>query len=262
MTFRTRLIRAAGLAIVSLGLFAACSPPTEEAKLTAELKKLDLNAEDLETTAIFDSLVATYPITVFERAAEKGDARAAALLGEVYYEGRLVEENLPRAGDLFEQSCKAKEPLGCIFHATMLMPDHEETARAALQTGCDGKNTRACIYLATMMDEGTGGPQDEAGAMEIFETACKSGYQEGCFKIGIQKVVERTDEADIEARAIFDKACTNDHGESCHYLGLMNRKGTGGQVNAQRALFLLDKACKLGEEEACSDLAETQDMLR
>jgi TPR repeat protein len=79
--------------------------------------------------------------------AEKGSISAALYLGELYYEGELVEENVVLALKLFQLSSPEKQPV-------------------------------AAFYIATMFDEGVGVQQDVKQATYWYEIAASQGFDD------------------------------------------------------------------------------------
>ena len=100
----TRAIAAA----ITLAALAACSvAKTEGGALSAELKAIDLEAIGDKTGETFTKLRETHSLAAFEEAAASKDGKASALLGQAYYEGLGVTEDMARSADLFRQSCEA-----------------------------------------------------------------------------------------------------------------------------------------------------------
>lgn len=257
-------------AALTLVLLAACSKPqTEGGALSADLKSIDLEAIGDKTGETFTKLRETHSLAAFEEAAASKDGKASALLGQAYYEGLGVTEDMARSADLFRQSCEADYPLGCVFHSFALSsglggkPADAPGAVAALTKACDSGSPSGCNLLGVMYVKGEMVDADVATAAGLFEKACKGGHAESCFNIGEQLLLSAKGDGadDPAALAMLNKACDGDYADGCHYAGLMYRKGQGAETDANKSLKLLAKACSLGANRSCDDLKETRDIL-
>lgn len=269
MTLTRAIAAAIAVSTIALvGLTACSKPPTEGGALSAELKSIDLEAAGDKTGETFTKLRETHSLAAFEEAAAT-DGKAAALLGQAYYEGLGVAEDMGRSADLFRQSCDSNFALGCVFHSFALSsgmggkPEDEPGAVAALTKACDSGSPSGCNLLGVMYVKGEMVEANVSTAAVLFEKACKAGHAESCFNIGQQLILSANgDETDDPAAlAMFNQACDGDYADGCHYAGLMYRKGKGAETDAKRTLTLLAKACSLGANGACDDLKETRDML-
>lgn len=185
-------------------------------------------------------------------------------------------EQLSNAGtDAFEQGVTA-------YRAQ----DHQ-TARGHFQTACEANHARGCAVLGLLLRDGMGGATDGFGARDLFHKACNGGYAAACGHLGFMlrlgtvgvsrdlagareaygKGCDAGDasacgnlgsmllgggfNADARARDAFRIACEADLPVWCREYGQMLTDGTGGAIDSLAGRAALQKACTIGDTEAC-----------
>ena len=56
-------------------------------------------------------------------------------------------------------------------------------ARSLYEQACQAGSPTGCEYFGLMLSAGTGGPQDTAGARELFDRTCKTGHLDSCVRL-------------------------------------------------------------------------------
>jgi TPR repeat protein len=108
-------------------------------------------------------------------------------------------------------------------------------ARELFEKACAGKNGSACFVLAEMQFGGEGGPVDKINAAASYETACDIEAPLGCYELGM--MVARGDAvAEDEPRAarLLGKACKAKppSPRACDVLRRACRSGSGPACEA------------------------------
>jgi TPR repeat protein len=168
---------------------------------------------------IADALVA------WRKAVEKGSTSAMVELGVAYGTGAGVAKDDGTARKLFERAAEAGNPrgvtnlaaLGGSTAATDPARSRELLGKAA-QT-----NAEAQYQLGLMLADGTGGPQDDAGA-----------------------------------RALFEKAAAQNHPGALERMGAFAAEGRGGPKDRDAAKSYYKRAAELGNDQARAALKKME----
>jgi TPR repeat protein len=125
----------------------------------------------------------------FWRDCELGSAVACALLGDRYKGGRGVTVDPEKALELYERACGEGSSLGCSGQARMLdwasteadnVQKLDEKAAELNGQHCKQGDPFYCTLLADAYKDGRGLPKDIKRAIELYESACKSGQKRAC----------------------------------------------------------------------------------
>jgi TPR repeat protein len=141
------------------------------------------------------------------------------------------------------------------------------------QRACDGGDAAACGHLGALYEQGLGVVRDLARARALHEKACTGGYWFSCHNLIVlgddvgrrvladdgrrgcergspwscdQLALFTSDKA--ESRRAFERGCDGDWGPSCYSLSL-----SMVSRDPARARALRQKACKLGNPNACQN---------
>ncbi len=152
--------------------------------------------------------------------ADKGDAAAQNLIGELYQHGRFVKQDLPKAVKLFRLSADqgnhhAQHSLGVMYqNGRGVKPDILETAKL-FKLSAKQANRNAQHALGLMYQNGQGVKQDPLEAIKWILKSAKSGYsnsQKSLRQINHLKWVKlAAEQADINAQTFMGAS---------YYLGL------------------------------------------
>lgn len=113
-------------------------------------------------------------MAAWRKAAEKGSTSAMVELGVLYGTGSGVARDEAQARKLFERAAEAGNPRG-VTNLTALggggvTSSDPARARQLLAKAAE-TNAEAQYQLGLMMEDGTGGPADDAAARALFEKA-------------------------------------------------------------------------------------------
>lgn len=102
-----------------------------------------------------------------------------------------------------------------------------------------------------MMEAGVAARPDPAGAVTLYEVACRAGELDGCEQLG--RTLADTGELRRAAR-VLGNACKAGHALSCETLGTLVEEGRGVGRSTRRARALYRRACRGGRANACDRL--------
>jgi TPR repeat protein len=121
-------------------------------------------------------------IGAYRKAADKGSTAAMVDLGRLFAAGSGMPKDEAQARKLFERAAQA----GNARAAAELMalsnnggaPTDPAEARALLTKAAEANSAEAQYQLGIMYAEGTGGPKDDVAARALFEKAAAQGHAE------------------------------------------------------------------------------------
>ena len=155
-------------------------------------------------------------IGAWRKAADKGSTSAMVELGVVYATGAGAARDDDQARKLFERAAAGGNPRGVTNLAALSGGASADPARAReLLARSAETNAEAQYQLGLMMADGTGGPQDDAGA-----------------------------------RRLFEKAAAQNHPGALERMGAFTQEGRGGPKDTSAAKAYYERAAALGDEDA------------
>jgi TPR repeat protein len=164
-------------------------------------------------------------IVAWRKAADKGSTSAMVELGVLYATGAGVAKDEAQARKLFERAAGAGNPRGVSNLAALggaTTPSDPARSRELLAKSAE-TNAEAQYQLGLMLAEGTGGPQDDAGA-----------------------------------RALFEKAAAQNHAGALEQMGVFAETGRGGPKDVDAAKAYYQRAADLGDDNAKAALKRMQ----
>jgi uncharacterized protein len=172
--------------------------------------------------------------------------------------GEIVEAKLiPVDQDPFyEGSCRAGIPSGCFRQAWTLWSRNRSTDRdralEIYQTACRSGSAEACAYGGLRLMETANRGRD---SIALVERSCELGSAGGCttlaFFYATGKVVGKDDR---RATALYVKGCDLGDPRGCYNVGLMADEGRGTARDVSRAVAKYGQACDSGSSTACTNL--------
>jgi TPR repeat protein len=162
------------------------------------------------------------------------------------------------------RECTSRHPDACFAAGHMYavgIHTRREPERAAelFEQACNAGYPAACTYLASSYEFGVGVTADRARAQRLYESACNSGDGRAC--VGLGALIETENPA--LAQMMFErgrdrlrKACGDEPGVECGALGLIYTQGLGVEIDIIRGEQKYEAACRAGDVESCSVLAE------
>jgi TPR repeat protein len=156
-------------------------------------------------------------VAAWRKAADKGSTAAMVELGVLYGTGAGVARDEEQARQLFERAANAGNPRGVTNLAALggaAVATDPARSRELLAKAAE-TNAEAQYQLGLMLADGTGGPQDDAGA-----------------------------------RALFEKAAAQNHPGALERMGAFASEGRGGPKDRDAAKAYYKRAADLGDEQA------------
>lgn len=164
-------------------------------------------------------------IAAWRKAADKGSSSAMVELGVAYGTGAGVAKDEEAARKLFERAAEAGNPRGVTNLAALggsTAATDPARSRELLGKAAE-TNAEAQYQLGLMLADGTGGPQDDAGA-----------------------------------RALFEKAAAQNHPGALERMGAFAAEGRGGPKDRDAAKAYYKRAADLGNEQARASLKKME----
>ncbi len=166
-------------------------------------------------------------IATWRRAADKGSTSAMVELGVAYATGAGVAKDEAAASKLFERAAQGGNPRGISNLAALSGKGGAASAdpvrsRSLLAKAAE-TNAEAQFQLGLMLQDGVGGPKDDAGARNLFE-----------------------------------KAAAQDHPGALERMGAFAKEGRGGAQDSSAAKAYYEKAAALGNDDAKAALKRAE----
>jgi uncharacterized protein len=201
-------------------------------------------------------------IAYLEPACAQGNLESCAVLGDL-----LQESDVPRARKLFERSCEADVPLGCLHYGRVLgteaetNPEARGSALRAAEKACAREFGKGCVLLGDLYAAGEPTPEDWQAAMRAYRKACEQEALEGCAKIGdLLLAGEHIERDEAEAYSFHLRACYLHSGSDyrCMSLGRIYEQGLGVEADWRQALMAYTRECQPEENrfQGCYTIGE------
>lgn len=166
-------------------------------------------------------------IATWRKASDKGSTSAMVELGVAYATGAGVAKDEAAAAKLFERAAQGGNPRGVSNLAALSGKGGAASADPArsrnLLTKAAETNAEAQFQLGLMLQDGVGGPKDDAGA-----------------------------------RSLFEKAAAQDHPGALERMGAFAKEGRGGAQDSGAAKAYYEKAAALGNDDAKAALKRAE----
>jgi hypothetical protein len=183
-----------------------------------------------------------------------GDAASCTRLGYLLAHGEqgFVRDD-KRALGFYERACGVGYAPACfnigVLHAQAGdAPKEQQIAATYWDRACSDGYPPACSNLGALYARDASSTKARAQAVELFARACSGGDPVGCMNAVV--VMRRMDQAEVDhdVGALLDLACDGDVAAGCFELaGWLTQHGAAqGSANAA-----LEKACRLGSQDAC-----------
>jgi TPR repeat protein len=164
-------------------------------------------------------------LAAWRKAADKGSTSAMVELGVAYGTGAGVAKDEEAARKLFERAAEGGNPRGVTNLAALggsAAASNPARSRELLSKAAES-NAEAQYQLGLMLADGTGGPQDDAGA-----------------------------------RALFEKAAAQNHPGALERMGAFAAEGRGGPKDRDAAKAYYKRAADLGNDQARAALKKME----
>lgn len=205
------------------------------------------------------------------RAANKGDARAQALLAEAFESGRLGSVDIPKAVDLYTRSAAAGDAsamrgLAGLYREGRGVARDGARALALLTHSAEAHDAQAQYELGLIYTDGELAPQDYAQCVHWYERSAAQGHRGAINNLadklehglGVGQDLER-------AIALYRRAADMNISAAWYSLGRMAAEGRGMPCDLDEAVRCMRVAAEHGFSDAVALLAsyrQAQDVAR
>lgn len=237
----------------------------------------ELDLRHLEAAGAADASVQT--ARWFQDDCMQGDVRSCLQVALVLHERGAASTDTRKAVDRLAAVCEGHFQPGCTLAGRLLqegqvVPRDQGRARAVLEVACEASQPDGCLQLARM-------PQDPQQAYRRFRRACDLGSTSGCeegralvARVGLQvdsqelgRDLERACRSGLGSACVgaahvagwqrgaadfLQLGCVAGESVACLELAGALERGLPGHADAPRAQALYDRACSLGDKEACA----------
>ena len=202
-----------------------------------------------------------YAISLIEKAAQQGYAKAQNNLGLRYTDGKGVEQNKEKAVYWFEQAAKQVYDWGQINLAACYadgdgVEKDEEKAFYWYEQAAKQGNAVAQYNLAICYDNGKGIKQDKEKAFYWYEQAANQGFDWGqknladCYAVG-----QGVEKNEVKAFYWYEQAAKQGNAEAQNRLGICYNWGKGIEQDKKKAIYWFEQAVNQGFAWAQYNLA-------
>ena len=115
----------------------------------------------------------------------QGAAESCAVLGGLYNQGEVAEQDYVLARKFLERACSLDDGFGCtllgaLYHDGSGVRADFARAREYCARACGLQDAPCCMLLGELHYLGLGGTRDAKQAREYYGKACDAGHQPGC----------------------------------------------------------------------------------
>jgi TPR repeat protein len=181
--------------------------------------------------------------------------------GVAHAEGWGMPASPAHAALLFRQACDNHEVAGCASYAEVLLKGAPGVARdpnralTLLGRACSNGSFKACYGVGLALSEGLIGEPRPAEAASYLRYACGYKLPQACNQLAFLLDSGVIGTNLVEARQLSEFACSQGVAAACVRLSGYYERGVAIAPNSEKAAELLARACKLGESQACVQVA-------
>ncbi len=187
----------------------------------------------------------------------RGQGDACHNLGVMLQSGDGIDVDSKRANFYFARGCERDVPQSCGAVANVMERVGGElgTTFELMRRACEGGSGASCHNLAVAFKNGTGVPQDEKAAINLFDRGCEAGVLESCNSLAALSMLKNGKRNPTRALNAFRSACEGGDGAGCANLGTMLLIGDGVAPDPKAAADANRTACERGIGQSCARLA-------
>lgn len=199
-------------------------------------------------------------LQVLTAAAEAGSSQAHVMLGDIYREGAIIEQDLAAAARWYEaagpQSADGLNALGRMaFEGVGVPVDMDRAAELLGRAAALEENPRHAHDYALAL-EARGAPGDIELAAQWYQFAAAAGHDPAVTSLGVLYLEGRGVGADPgRAQALFEQAAEAGDARAQNNLGLVYARGGSVEQDYARAAELFRAAADQGLPQAMTNLA-------
>ena len=189
----------------------------------------------------------------YEDQCSQGKVYYCFALGQYYANGQKgYTKNNTKSKYFFEKACDLNYGVGCynlglVYLNGLGVNKNKSSAKTYFDKACSLGRQEACDEISNNYSSGSNISHEEY---------CSQGKGEYCFSLGWSYANGKNGYTKDYSKAIdfYRKACDLDYGPACNNLGVLYANGEGINKNVPIARIYYDKACKLNNEQGCSNL--------
>lgn len=233
--------------------------PSRATSFGVSAEEKSISAEEYYKTGQYD-----FAATLFERAAQSGNSRAAVYLGYMYEHGLGVTRDDVQAVSWYRKAAEAKDAtgmsnLGFMYqHGRGGLSQNDEVAVSWYRKAAEAGDASGMRHLGFMYEHGLGGlPRDAAQAVSWYRNAAEGGDATGMCNLGFMYEHGRggLSQNDDVAVSWYRKAAEAGDSLGMTNLGFMYEHGRGGlPKDLTQAVSWHRKAAEAGNALGMSNL--------
>jgi len=218
----------------SLAIFFLEHTQTQEsAKRGLQLLELSCRRDDGDACAHLGVFASDWEESPFEKSPRDYLEKACLLesglgcaaFGDAYREGSVVEEDMDKALQLYDQSC-------------------------------DYGSGRGCTNLGNVYRYAIEVDRDPQKALSAYQRACDLDHGPGCEGLARMKLSDPAEPyAPHKAAELLRKGCGNGHYGSCNYYIALHADDVHLEQSFDKVVSALEEGCEAGSNDTCDTLA-------
>ena len=256
------LILLALLLVMQLGACGSTAPAGETEQPQQETEETDEatpeSAEETARTLVEQGWALAYPDsgepdyaaarTLFEQAAELGNADALNELGLLYNDGKGVAQDYVKAREYYEQasalgSQHAMYNLAWMYENGQGVEADGKKAAELYEQAADLGSVDAMYNLGELYHDGFGVEQDYTAAVLWFRKAADLGADNAMFALGVMfKNGEGVTQDYAKAHEYYERAAECGNYMAMNNLGVLYENGQGVEYDRDTALYWYEKS--------------------
>ncbi|KAH3766951.1 sel1 repeat family protein [Pelomyxa schiedti] len=199
-------------------------------------------------------------VTLYQRAADAGDAMAMCILGLCYDNGDGVEKDIHKAVTLYQRAADAGNAramfnLGVCYQNGDGVAKDIHKAATLWQRAADAGNATAMFNLGVCYQNGDGVEKDIHKAVTLWQRAADPGDAQAMCNLGVCYQNGDGVEKDIhKALTLYQRAADAGNAMAMFNLGLCFKNGDGVEKDIHKAVTLYQRAADAGHTTAMCTL--------
>jgi hypothetical protein len=201
-------------------------------------------------------------VEYYQLSAEQGHTGAQAMLGEMYYQGKLIDQDDALALQFSELAAQqnnvdAQFLVGQIYRASTQIDRDSGKTLYWFGRAAEGGQVKAQYQLATMYLKGDGVATDLQRAVALYQMAATQGHTRAQYSLALRYLLGSGVNKDASAAVHwFEKAARQGHVEAQYSLGMRYQLGSGVEKNIETSMTWYQKSAEQGNLDAEYRLAK------
>lgn len=201
-------------------------------------------------------------VEYYQLSAEQGHAGAQAMLGEMYFQGKLIGQDDALALQFSELAAQqnnvdAQFLVGQIYRASTQIDRDSGKTLYWFGRAAEGGQVKAQYQLATMFLKGDGVATDLQRAVSLYQMAATQGHARAQYSLALRYLLGSGVNKDASAAVHwFEKAAKQGHAEAQYSLGMRYQLGSGVEKNIENSMVWYQKSAEQGNLDAEYRLAK------